>query len=362
MGASAAIALRPEHELASERHRETLVRRFADLLFLPTDQASPFEKGLVDEILSRLYPSLAESMRVRLARRLAELAEPPRGVLRLMAKDKPEIARHFLEREGLFEEAELVALIATTGPEHHAMILRRNVLPRAVSEALLETETPDIIEALIANRGAVFSYAAYRRLAVMSRGSAVYQELLLARPDLPASLAHEMFWWVGSSLRWGILQRYSMERRLLVEAVSDLEVTLSAAPADVYWAFRFSGAARPRTKVQDDYVTRLAGWLERPTESRLGDALAQALAIGPATVARALADEGGEALVVLVKALGLSPSQFKTLGPSLATRLADPERVAELSALFETLSTDWADLVLRLWDQQDAADADLECS
>jgi uncharacterized protein (DUF2336 family) len=358
MTGSVAVALGPELQAPPDRHRETLVRRFADLLFLPTERASPFEKGLVDEILSRLYPSLDPSMQQKLARRLSELADPPRRVTRLMAADRPEIAQLFLERVELFDEAELVALIAATGFAHHAMIARRASLSRAVTEALIVTRHPEIIETLLTHRGAVFSADVYRMLE-LSRGDAAYQELLLMRADLPASLAHEMFWWVGAPLRRAILQRYSMERRLLVEAVRDLELTLSAAPADVYWAFRFSGASRPRLRVQDDEMEALAHWLGGAPEDCFAATLAEALAIDAATVERIRRDEGGEALTVLLKALGLSASQFKSLGPRIAARLGalDPARPAALCALFETLSTDWADLVLRLWDQQGAGRA-----
>lgn len=357
MTVSAAVALRaqsPDEEVPSDRHRETLARRFADLLFLPGDRASPFEKGLVDDILSRLYVSLDHATRLRLARRLANLSDPPHRLTRLMASDRPEIARLFLERVELFDEAELVALIATTTPQHHAMIARRASVPRAVTEALIATEAPEIIETILLNRGALMSPAVYAALAGMSRGSTSYQELLLARPDLPASLAHEMFWWVGPALRRAILQRYSMERRLFVEAVADLDLVEADAPADVDWAFRLSGVVRPQMKALGGDLVALTQWLENPAEGRLGEALADALAIDRATAGRAVLDPGGEPLAVLLKALGLSPSQFRSLETRIRPRLADPcdERFEQLAALFEQLSTDWADLVLRLWDQQ----------
>src|SRR5262249_29865301 len=154
----------------------TLVRRFADLLFLPADQVSPFEKGLVDEILGRLYPLLDYAMRLRLARRLSVLAEPPRRITRLMAADRAEIAQLFLERVELFDEADLVTLIGAVGSDHHAMICRRASLSRGVTTVLVATRDPRIIETLLAHRGAVFSVPVYQMLAEMSRGNATYQE------------------------------------------------------------------------------------------------------------------------------------------------------------------------------------------
>ena len=352
----AAVAQRPqalEPGINPDRHRDTIVRRLADLLFLPAGQISPFEKGLVDEILSRLYRGLDGGMRLKLARRLSQLGEPPSRITRLMAADHAEIAALFLERHELFDETELVHLVGLTGPQHHAMLARRPSLPPAATEALVATERAEIIETLLANPGAVFSHRAYEKVGELSRGSAVYQQLLLARSDLPASLAHEMFWWVGPSSRRIILQRYSMERRLLVEAIADLKHADGQEAADIDWVFRLSGAVRPRAQAGD--LAKLSDWLKHPAESGSCEVLAEALAIDGETVSRIALDPGGEPLVVLLKALGLSVSQYKALGPHLALCLADPgePRLGELSTLFETLSTDWADLVLRLWDGQD---------
>src|SRR5262249_48236806 len=150
-------------------------------------------------------------MRLRLARRLAQLAEPPQRLTQLMAADEPEIARLFLERDELFDEAELVFIIKTTGPEHHAVLARRPSLPAAACDALIQTGEQAIIETLLVNPGTELKVGTYQTLAQLSRGNAVYQELLLARADFPASIAHEMFWHVGPPLRRIILQRYSME-------------------------------------------------------------------------------------------------------------------------------------------------------
>jgi Uncharacterised protein conserved in bacteria (DUF2336) len=355
MTVAAAVAPRPhglEQEVHPDRHRETIVRRLSDLLFLSAGQISPFEKGLVDEILSGLYGSLDSLMRLRLARRLAPLSEPPPRLTRLMAVDKVEIAHLFLERQELFDEAELAQLIARTGPEHHLLLARRPSLSAAATEALLGSESPEIVEILLGNPGAVFSFRGYEKLVELSRGNVLYQELLLSRSDLPAQLAHEMFWWVGARLRRGILQRFSMERRLLVEAIDDLKHAHGQASADIDWAFRLSGAVRPRAGAGD--LAALADWLRAPAERRHCETLAAALAIDGATVERIGLDSGGEPLVVFLKALGLSVSQYKALGPHIALGLAEPEepRLGQLSALFESLSTDWADLVLRLWDEQ----------
>jgi hypothetical protein len=350
--AAALLAPQREFEIPADRRRDTVVRRFADLLFLPTGQVSPFEKNLVDDILSRLYMPLDYAMRLRLARRIAQLGEPPLRLTHLMAVDEAEIAQLFLAREDLFDEAELVALIRAMGPEHHAMLTRRASLPAQAAEALIETGDEAIIEMLLTNPGVSFTTSLYKKMAGLSRAQASYQELLLARDDLPAEIAHEMFWFVGPSLRRMILQRYSIERRRLVEAVADLHAAQGVLSEDLDWAFRFSGAARRRTQAID--ISLLAAWFDRPEERPFCQRLSDALAIDCDTVARIAQDGGGEPLVVLLKALGLTASQFKALGPHLVSALADPGdgRVGQLSALFETLSTDWADLVLRLWDEQ----------
>jgi hypothetical protein len=340
--------------LGDDRRREMMARRLADLLFLPAGQVSPHEKSLLDEILSRLYGGLDAGCRLRLARRIARLAEPPRRLLRLMAADEPAIAGPFLERPELFEDADLASLVRMTGPAHHALIVHRHQLGPQACDALIATGDEALIETLIVNPGAGFTPAAFRALAELARVNKAFEAKLLARADLSSTLAQEMFWWADAAGRQAILHRFSMERRLLGEAVCDL-VLKEAAPADLDWAMRLTGALRVPARVEGSEMALLARWLEGVEEAGAVEALAQVLFIAPATIRRIGADKGGEPAVVLLKALGLTTSQFKTFAPLLAQRLAtcDQGRRESLLALFGTLSTDWADLVLRVWDQQE---------
>jgi hypothetical protein len=358
---AAALALPPEEAAPSfgartvlggtpseERRRELMVRRLADLLFLPAGQVSPHEKGLVDEILSRLYPALERVSRVRLAKRTHNLAEPPRRLLRLMAADEAEISVPFLERPGLFEDGELAALVRATGPAHHMVIAHRTSIGAQTAAALIDTGEGAVIAALISNPGASFGAALMRRVAVLARTNRVFAARLLARADLPAALAHEMFWWVDADARQNILHRFSMERRLLGEAVSDLALG-DAVPGDLDWAFRLTGAGRTPPRIESDELALLMRWLNGVEEAGALEVVAEALLIAPATVQRIAQDPGGEPMAVLLKAIGLTLSQFKTLVPLLEVRAGTN---TDFTALFGSLSTDWADLVLRLWDLQ----------
>jgi hypothetical protein len=271
-------------------------------------------------------------------------------LLRLMAADEAEISGPFLERPGLFEDGELAQLVRITGPAHHEVIARRTNIGLQTATALIDTGEGDVIALLIANPGAALGAVLLRRVAVLARSNKAFAAKLLARPDLPAALAHEMFWWADAAARQAILHRFSMERRLLGEAISDLGPGEVAA-ADLDWAFRLTGASRMPPRIDADDLARIARWLEGAAEAGLVEAVAEALLIAPATVRRIGADRGGEAIAVFLKALGLTLSQFKTLAPVLDGRAAAPHGT-DLLALFGSLSTDWADLVLRIWDLQ----------
>lgn len=363
MTAVAALAIEapPVPAQVQSRQRDTLVRRLADLLFLPSDQASPFEKGLVDEILTKLYASLDRAMRARLARRLSDLAEPPQRLLKLMASDDIDIARLFLERAELFDDAELARLAASVGPDHRALIARRHNVGAATTDVLVKTGDAELILVLLSNAGARFSLAGFDALVKLSRLEPLILDRLLARADLPAPLAHEIFWWAGPAPRRHILQRYSMERRLLIEAIADL--TPAAAQthdSDIDWALHYSGAIRVRTRLETEDLSALTDWLIAPLDTGLRQKLAALLSIDPGTVNRAVSDNGGEPAVILLKAAGLSTAQFKGLAHVLADR-SQADHATQFDALvslFQSLSTDWADLVLRFWDQQSVPEED----
>ena len=77
---------------APPRARDLLTRRLADIVCLPSSQIAPQERWMVADVLDELLRSADVQLRIKVAKRLAQQHEAPRGLLRRLAHDRFEVA------------------------------------------------------------------------------------------------------------------------------------------------------------------------------------------------------------------------------------------------------------------------------
>jgi hypothetical protein len=340
--------------------RGTVARRLADLLFLPSGQLAPAEKALIDSLIAPLFDCLDAAEKERLARRVAELRDLPPQLARRMARDVPEIARLVLERADMLDEQDLAQLVRTGSPAHQLAVAARPELPSSVADELIATGRADVIETVLRNRSAKLSRRAFRYLVELSRRDGRFPPFLLARDDLPVDIAHELFWYVESPLRWEILMRFGLERRLMADALSDLPADASTlADEPVRAVMHVLGVSRPEPAPVDKITETLAAWLR--AEGHAGVPVLRWSGIGKTTLERIRKDPWGEPQVVLLKGLGAPKSALGAVEQVLVPRWPErerPLRVAHLARLFDSMARDWAELLLRLWDRKQASTLD----
>ncbi len=231
------------------RLRGTVARRLADLLFLPSGQLAPAEKALIDSLLVPLFDCLDACEKERLARRVAELRDLPPQLARRMAREVPEIARLVIERADMLDEQDLSALVKTGSLAHQLAVASRPALPSSVADELIATGRAEVIETVLRNPSAKLSRRVFRYLVELSRRDGRFPPFLLARDDLPVDIAHELFWYVESPLRWEIVMRFGLERRLMADALSDLpESALADEPVRAVMSVLGLAGPRPRPR------------------------------------------------------------------------------------------------------------------
>jgi hypothetical protein len=338
----------------ASRLRGTVARRLADLLFLPSGQLSPAEKALIDSLLAPLFDCLDASEKERLARRVAELRDMPPQLARRMARDEPDIARLVLERADMLDEQDLAMLVKTGSLAHQLAVAMRPQLPSSVADALIATGRADVIEAVLRNASAKLSRRVFRYLVELSRRDGRFPPFLLARNDLPVDIAHELFWYVESPLRWEVIMRFGLERRLMADALSDLPANeTSLADEPVRAVMSVLGLSRPEPAPAERLAETLGAWLR--AEGTAGVPVLRWSGIGKTTLERIRKDPWGEPQTVLFKALGAPKSALVAVKQVLVPRWPErerPLRVAHLAQLFDSMARDWAELLLRLWDRK----------
>ncbi|HEX7777450.1 MAG TPA: DUF2336 domain-containing protein [Parvibaculum sp.] len=348
---------------SSVTERDILLRRLADLAVLPSGRMTPQERNLVDTVIAAAVSRLDDASRRRLAERIAQLPEGPRELTLALARDTIEVAAPVLRASLGLQPTDLVQIVREFGPEHHLAIAGRKALPAAVTDALVEYAASPAITRFLSNAAAEMSMRALEVLVRRSASEPEFQPLLLARAEMTVRLAQLMFWWVPSAARIEILSRFSVERRMMHDALDDvLEAGLAAAGADEALHATLS-LVRPPVFLDKTLLTRLVNLAGTKRSDEFTETMADGAHIHPETARRIVGDQGGEPLAVYGKAVGLTRKEFGDLIVAAAEiRLGDMPGRADLervTAVFDAISTDRAAHVLHCWDWATSAEAQI---
>ena len=327
--------------------RVALIKRLADVVSLPSSRVNAFERAITSDLLVEIL-------------REASLPERERVSLRVLLHDEITVAGPLLE-EASIPDPELIACILAATPAHRLIIARRRDLSELVVEQLSLTGEPEVLQALLRNRGARFTQGALERVMAASRRDSLLLAQLLRRPELRPSQAYVMFWWCAAEERRIILQRFAVSRDVLQDAATD--VFAMAAAEDwgdplVRKALQFierrqrNRAAQMRSPFAD--LDAAVAAAETGMTREIAQEIGYLSGLKPTTTAKIFTDAGGEGLAVLCKSVGLSKPRLLTLWRSMRR----PEHtsagetapaLANTLSVFDLMAVDRAQTVLRYW-------------
>ncbi len=341
--------------------RLALLKRMADVVCLPSSRVNAFERAMTADLLLEMLREASPDQRLRVARRLASLAEIPVRMLRLLLRDDIEVARALLTDETALSEADLIDCARHGTQDHRLLIAKRRTLGELTCEALIEAGEAPVVDALLKNTGASLSTDAIDALVAASQKHPAFIPGLLRRSELRPAHAYVIFWWAEPENRRLILTRFAVSREVLQDSASDV----------------FPMAAAENW--QDPLVRKAMQFIERRQRNRAAIAkspyasLDEAIADGqkgitrelvreisflagvkPTTGAKILGDPYGEPIAIICKATGLPRSAVLALWRGLRRPETD-ESGAMLASLENTLliydlmAVDRAQTVLRYW-------------
>lgn len=333
---------RPLDLVESEPGTEDVARSLLDIMSAPSGTSQPHERALAGDTLLRLAPRLASRSLVTIAERVSVMENPPALLVGFLLRDpRDDVARPLLERASLVSDQDLMGVIAEGNAAKQRMIARRRRLSPALADALIATGEPSVLMNLVRNAGAALSQDAFTRLCVLARNHSALQAPLATRADTPPPVAFELFWVASPDLRRLVLSRFLTDTETLGKI---LKLTLTVGG---------DGAAEaklpPKQKVED-----LIDLLETGDEDGAAHLVCEIGSISEATARRILADRQGEPLVVMLKALGLPRGRLQAVLERLQVcsppRIAGERVLAELQAIFDTLSLTKTRVLLTYWD------------
>jgi hypothetical protein len=268
---------------STQQMRDSALLRATTELFVQEFVHDRDEIRRFDELATHLLPKVSDGDRAYVAERLAVRLDAPVTVIRLLARDRIEVAEPLLRRSPVLGPLDLLAVIAATGPAHHALIAERPGIGEEVRQALRISAGGEPVAAATEDAPPI-------------QPEPEPEPAFAAEPPPSARSA-------GEGSRFDPWRFLAMERpqrlRLMAELATRPPIRRYSGPAGrLDRAFRaILGAAQ------------IVGLARGNQRAQLISAIAEALAVEPRLVIACLDDATGEPLAVLLKALGLDSIQ-----------------------------------------------------
>ena len=320
-----------------------LARSLLDMMLSNPSAGQPQERALAADALLKLVPRIPLKALVMVVDRLSIMESPPHLLISKLIHDpRIEVAGPLLELCNHISDQVLGKVIATGQVSLMRLIARRRSISATLSDQLIEFDDPSVVLTLVRNSGANFSHHAFPRLADHAQRHHALLAPLATRPDLPAPIAFELFWFVPAELRRYLLSRFLTDSETLTKI---LKITHAMGGGEEGAETKF-----PEREQIESFVDLLnAGKL--PEAANL---LAEIAAIQADNAARIIADANGEPLTIVLKAIGTNRVRFGEIVDILKASdfgILDAARsTAELQNIFDSMSFNKARVLLTYWD------------
>ncbi len=361
----APLELTAEHQ---PRAREALVSRLCEIVAWPESRIPAHERNLAADILVGLLRTSNAELRRRCAQGLVRINDAPKTLLRYLARDDITVSQPLLENGLGFDDSDLIATIRAGISSHWVAIAKRKALSEPVTDALLQTNDVEAIEATLRNQNARLSTHGIDLVVARSRQAPSLPSFLVARTEMRPTQALILFWWANFQARLHILRRFAVDRNVLLQELGDVFAIAAAegwSDADTRKTLQvIERRQRNRAAAAQSPFGSLDGALaaaEKGLDRTLVNEIAHLSGVKPTTAAQIFTDAGGEAIGVFCKAVGLKRPSLLALWAALRRPGGDPEStdnpLGRTAYVFDTLATAKAQTVLRYWNWSFTADA-----
>lgn len=334
--------------------RRSLLRRLMDVVALPSSRGNLQDRAIAGDLLLEILLESDVAARELCARRLQEMSQAPKRLLRFLALDVPHVAQIILNDNRAFDDADLCHIVEHGGTPHRVSVAHRRDIGPAVASAIAASGDAIAMKALLENSQSKLSDRSVELMVGASRNAPALPPLLINREEVRPAHALAMFWWSAHQERKQILIRFSAERTLLIDMCADI-FRYSASDMDpvVRKALQvIERRQRDRTAIDRSAHESLEAAIQAAAIAGVtADTIADISALSgikATTGERIFTDIGGEGVAVLCKATGLKRPFLRELWIALR-RPVDDADYARVSEVYETIAVAKAQTVLRYW-------------
>ncbi|NQU59498.1 MAG: DUF2336 domain-containing protein [Rhodospirillales bacterium] len=299
---------------ASSEGRQELLREVTEMFMVEPDALSEKEVKYFGDIMGKLAFEVEMKFRQHLSETMANVAAAPLDLVKKLANDEIEVARPILTLSGVLQEADLLEIIKQCGQDHLQAMSRRESVSETLSDAIVEKGNDDVLGTLAANPGAELSENAMETMVVRSEGgNGSLQEALVTRDGLPPELLKKMAHHVSDALRQhivdqGIDLKMNEVDQLLAEAEDWMGAEAggeSSSPAE-----KFILRKEKLNQLNPQLLVKL---MLEGKQAEFIAGVSRLAKIDLATARQAIADESGEKLAVVCRALDFDSNMFSQL-------------------------------------------------
>ncbi|PCI51894.1 MAG: hypothetical protein COB49_00385 [Alphaproteobacteria bacterium] len=347
--------------------RNELVENISDLFLSPDGRLNEHERALMNDVLLKLINSVEKSVRKELSKRLATIDDVSPELAARLANETIDIAEPMLVKSGVLKDEQLIEVIRNRTEAHRMAIAIRVHVSEEVSSALIENGSEDVIETLVRNENAKISDLSIKYLVAESKNIDRFQEPLLNRQDLPASLAYRMYWWVSAALRRKIILEFDLDSTQLDDAIEMATKTALQKNESIDGIMRTALAlARELATKGELNINFLLRCLRQEKINLFVAGLSEMTGLDVKIIWRGIRERTGESLAIIVKSLDVDRERFASLflliaqsrsgGRARTTRL-----VNSILSLYDDIKVENAKVAVRHWQRdfgyQDAISA-----
>jgi uncharacterized protein (DUF2336 family) len=334
--------------------RRSLLRRLMDVVALPSSRGNMQDRAIAGDLLLEILLESDVGARELCARRLQEMSQAPKRLLRFLALDAPHVAQIILSDNRAFDDADLCHIVEHGSTPHRVSVANRRDIGPAVASAIAASGDTIAMKALLENTQSKLSDRAVELMVGASRNAPALPPLLINREEVRPAHALAMFWWAAQQERRQILLRFSAERTLLIDMCADI---FRYASTDTDPVVRkalqvIERRQRDRTAIaRSDHESLEAAIQDAAINGMTPDTMTDIAALSgikATTGDRIFQDIGGEGVAVLCKATGLKRPFLRDLWTALR-RPVDGAEFIRVSEVYETIAVAKAQTVLRYW-------------
>lgn len=170
------------------------------------------ERELAQHIFRLLVQDSAIKIREALAFQLRANPHAPKDVILRLAHDEQPVATPVLEISTVLDESDLLRIIQNSAEIwRYVAVANREEVSESVTSALVDTDHPSVLYALVDNSRANFSQEAYEKMVGSAAMDEKLAEKMAHRPSLPLAVVEKLMVLVSDDLVKQLEQRFSID-------------------------------------------------------------------------------------------------------------------------------------------------------